>query len=114
MFDQPTVLRCNKVRKFFVVAMSGASDTAANETKSARFRLYHEEVPVYGKESPYFTVHVCHGGIVLTKSNNLVYEHGEVDYMDNVDSMILNRQFLDKFVKGVGFDLPMGFLYKKQ
>ncbi|KAL2538172.1 hypothetical protein Fot_19563 [Forsythia ovata] len=51
---------------------------------------------------------------MLTKPNNLVYEHGEVDYIDNVESTILNRQLLDKHVKGVGLDLPMWFLYNKQ
>ncbi|KAL2552557.1 hypothetical protein Fot_06176 [Forsythia ovata] len=51
---------------------------------------------------------------MLTKPNNLVYEHGEVDYIDNVESTISNRQLLDKYVKGVGLDLPMWFLYKKQ
>ncbi|KAL2531106.1 hypothetical protein Adt_04457 [Abeliophyllum distichum] len=51
---------------------------------------------------------------MLTKPNNLVNEHGKVDYMDSVSSSILNRQLLDKLVEGVGLDLPMGFLYKKQ
>ncbi|KAL2531497.1 hypothetical protein Adt_04848 [Abeliophyllum distichum] len=51
---------------------------------------------------------------MLTKPNNLVNEHGKVDYMDYVSSSILNRQLLDKLVEGVGLDLPMGFLYKKQ
>ncbi|KAL2514642.1 uncharacterized protein Fot_28613 [Forsythia ovata] len=51
---------------------------------------------------------------MLTKPNNLVYEHGEVNYMDYVHSSILNRQILDILVEGVGHDLPMGFLYKKQ
>ncbi|KAL2500774.1 Signal peptidase I [Forsythia ovata] len=39
---------------------------------------------------------------------------GEVDYMDYVHSGILNRQLLDKLVDGVGLDLPIEFLYKKQ
>ncbi|KAL2507195.1 hypothetical protein Fot_30842 [Forsythia ovata] len=51
-------------------------------------------------ESPYFTVNIHHGGIMLTKSNNLVYEPGEVDYMDYVHSSILNIQLLDKLVEG--------------
>ncbi|KAL2498613.1 hypothetical protein Adt_24163 [Abeliophyllum distichum] len=51
---------------------------------------------------------------MLIKSNNLIYEHGEVDYMDYVDSRIFNRQLLHKLEEGVGLDLPMGFLYKKQ
>ncbi|KAL2461719.1 hypothetical protein Adt_45139 [Abeliophyllum distichum] len=51
---------------------------------------------------------------MLTKPNNLVYEHEEVDYMDYVDSRVFNRQLLDKLVKGVEHDLPSGFLYKKQ
>ncbi|KAL2485732.1 hypothetical protein Adt_30488 [Abeliophyllum distichum] len=50
---------------------------------------------------------------MFTKPNNLVYEHGDVDYMDYVHSSSLNRKLLDKFVEGVGLDLPMGFLYKK-
>ncbi|KAL2500335.1 uncharacterized protein Fot_34183 [Forsythia ovata] len=66
------------------------------------------------KESPYFTVKIHHGGIMFIKSNNLVYEHGDVDYMDNVHLSNLNRQLLDKLVEGVGLDLPIGFLYKKQ
>ncbi|KAL2482200.1 Uncharacterized protein Fot_43644 [Forsythia ovata] len=51
---------------------------------------------------------------MLTKPNNLVYQHGEVDYMDYVHSIILKRQLLDKLVEGVGLDLPMWFLYKEQ
>ncbi|KAL2520585.1 hypothetical protein Fot_24508 [Forsythia ovata] len=56
--------------------------------------------------------HIHHGGVMLTKQNNLVYEHRDVDYMDYVYSSILNRQILDKLVEGVGLDLSMGFLYK--
>ncbi|KAL2549033.1 uncharacterized protein Fot_10563 [Forsythia ovata] len=66
------------------------------------------------KESPYFTVMIHHEVIMFTKPNNLVYEHGGVDYMDYVHSSSLNRQLLDKLVESVGLDLPMGFLYKKQ
>ncbi|KAL2511125.1 hypothetical protein Adt_16725 [Abeliophyllum distichum] len=51
---------------------------------------------------------------MFTKPNNLVYEHGDVDYMDYVHSSSLNRELWDKLVEGVGLDLPMGFLYKKQ
>ncbi|KAL2551187.1 hypothetical protein Fot_04806 [Forsythia ovata] len=51
---------------------------------------------------------------MLTKPNNLFYEHGMVDYIDYVDSSILNRQLLDKLVEVVGLDLLMRFLYKKQ
>ncbi|KAL2476591.1 hypothetical protein Adt_37327 [Abeliophyllum distichum] len=51
---------------------------------------------------------------MFTKSNNLVYEHGDVDYIDYVHSSSLNRELLYKLVKCVGLDLPMGFLYKKQ
>ncbi|KAL2525016.1 Uncharacterized protein Adt_10070 [Abeliophyllum distichum] len=86
----------------------------ANETPRTRFRLYHDEAPLYGKESPYFTIKIHHGGIMFTKTNNLDYEHGDVDYMDYVHSSSLNRELLDKLVEGVGLDLPMGFLYKKQ
>ncbi|KAL2552010.1 uncharacterized protein Fot_05629 [Forsythia ovata] len=57
---------------------------------------------------------IHHGGIMFTKPKNLVYEHGDVDYMDYVHSSNLNRELLDKLVEGVGLDLPIGFLYKKQ
>ncbi|KAL2552069.1 hypothetical protein Fot_05688 [Forsythia ovata] len=57
---------------------------------------------------------IHHGGIMFTKPKNLVYEHGDVDYMDYVHSINLNRELLDKLVEGVGLDLPIGFLYKKQ
>ncbi|KAL2516358.1 uncharacterized protein Fot_30329 [Forsythia ovata] len=67
-----------------------------------------------GKKSPYFTVKIHHGCIMFTKPNNLVYEHGDVDYMDYVYSSNLNREPLDKLVEGVGLDVPMGFLYRKQ
>ncbi|KAL2559853.1 uncharacterized protein Fot_04592 [Forsythia ovata] len=70
--------------------------------------------PAEGKESPYFTPKIDHGGIMFTKPNNLLYEHGDVDYMDYVHSSSLNRQLLDKLVEGVGLDLPIKFLYKKQ
>ncbi|KAL2522323.1 Uncharacterized protein Fot_26246 [Forsythia ovata] len=53
-------------------------------------------------------------GIMLTMPNNLVYEYGEIDYIDYVHSSILNRHFLDKLVEGVGLDMLMGFLYKEQ
>ncbi|KAL2528831.1 uncharacterized protein Fot_21432 [Forsythia ovata] len=86
----------------------------ANKTPRTRFRLYHEQAPLYGKDLPHFTVKIHHRGIMFTKSNNLVYEHGDVDYMDYVHSSSLNRELLDKLVEGVGLDLPMGFLYKKQ
>ncbi|KAL2516527.1 hypothetical protein Fot_30498 [Forsythia ovata] len=94
--------------------MSSLPNTEAIETPRTRFRLYHEEAPIYSKESTYFTVKIHHGGIMFTKPNNLVYEHGDVDYMDYVQSSNLNRELLDKLVEGVGLDLPMGFLYKKQ
>ncbi|KAL2499039.1 Uncharacterized protein Adt_24589 [Abeliophyllum distichum] len=86
----------------------------ANETPRTRFGLYHEQAPLYGKESPYFTVKIHHGGILFTKPNNLVYEHGDVDYIDYVYSSSLNRHLLYKLVEGVGLDLPIGFLYNKQ
>ncbi|KAL2475533.1 hypothetical protein Adt_36269 [Abeliophyllum distichum] len=50
---------------------------------------------------------------MFTKSNNLVYEHGDVDYIGYVYSSSLNNELLDKLVEDVGLDLPMGFLYKK-
>ncbi|KAL2525133.1 SNARE associated Golgi protein family [Abeliophyllum distichum] len=74
----------------------------ANETPRTRLRHYHEEGPLYGKESPYFTMKIHHGCIMFTKPNNLVYEHGDVDYMDYVHSSSLNRDVLDKLVEGVG------------
>ncbi|KAL2488962.1 Uncharacterized protein Fot_42254 [Forsythia ovata] len=75
---------------------------------------YYGRMPTIPNESPYFTVKIHHGGIMLTKPNNLVYEHGDVDYMDYVHSSNLNRELLDKLVEGIGPNLPMGFLYRKQ
>ncbi|KAL2496798.1 hypothetical protein Fot_40555 [Forsythia ovata] len=68
------------------------------------------------ENSMYFTNVWHHGGRFYLKSNNLSYEHGQlecVDFVDPDDVITLIVGKLDRFLKCFGYKVPMEFFYRR-
>ncbi|XP_022876108.1 uncharacterized protein LOC111394492 [Olea europaea var. sylvestris] len=70
--------------------------------------------PVYGENSKYFSIRLHHGGILLQKMRNFVYEHGKISYIDYIDPDFFNRFLLDNAVKMLGYSDRIRYLYKME
>ncbi|KAL2498773.1 RNA-binding domain superfamily [Abeliophyllum distichum] len=78
-----------------------------------RFRHFGDEAPRYGAKNNFFTLEVHHGGKLFDKSNNVVYEHGYVMFVDFVLPQHFTRGMLNKFCDAYGSRGEMTFYYKK-
>ncbi|KAL2489662.1 Uncharacterized protein Fot_42954 [Forsythia ovata] len=68
------------------------------------------------ENSKHFTIAWHYGSRLFMKPNNLKYEHGKVEYMDFVDVDDFSKLTVDRvarFMKYLGYKLPVGVLYKR-